>query len=209
MLLQDIAHGENIQLHEKDRILDRFRFLFSETSFEEHFDEIEVIQDILIAGDLDSENIGNIQDEETTKTKDAEVLTMQDTENVKTQAAKNAIVHDFDIGKAVDSEDAKTKNAEILTMQGAKGEVTQTADVKCMQNLETAIRQDVEVTKTKDAEVITMQDAGDGKMEPAENAKRCDDMIDELNNNVQNIELKEVQEPTSSLEAKDIKGMHI
>ena len=52
MLLQDIAQGESIQLSEKEKVLDRFSFLFGESSFGENFDDIEAIQDILITGDL-------------------------------------------------------------------------------------------------------------------------------------------------------------
>lgn len=62
LLLQDIAHEENIQLDAKDKILDRFKFLFTDTNFEGNYDDIEAIQDILITGDLNVENINQSKD---------------------------------------------------------------------------------------------------------------------------------------------------
>jgi len=52
MLLQDITQGENIQLNDRQKVLDRFKFLFTESSFENCCYDMKQIQDILIDGDV-------------------------------------------------------------------------------------------------------------------------------------------------------------
>lgn len=52
MLLQDLAQAEVTQLDGKDNILDRLRFMFTESNFEENSEEIETIQELLLNNDL-------------------------------------------------------------------------------------------------------------------------------------------------------------
>ena len=61
MLLQDITQGDGIQLTDRQKVLDRFKFLFTESSFEKCCYDMEQIQDILIVG-----NVGEVSDNEDT-----------------------------------------------------------------------------------------------------------------------------------------------
>ena len=61
ILLQDVAQGEDIQLSDKQKVLDRFKFLFSENSFED-YSNLEELQDILITGDLNAVDFGERSD---------------------------------------------------------------------------------------------------------------------------------------------------
>ena len=64
MLLQDLAQAEVTQLDGKDKILDRLRFMFTESSFEENNEEIETIQELLLNNDLayDSDQFYDIKE---------------------------------------------------------------------------------------------------------------------------------------------------